>query len=206
MNWKVERSWDRKKYGGRPKTNSAEAFRFVRTRALHKTVGWYNAFIKPPNTSIDNMSGLAELDEVWVRSLQRGNTSDHLLTLFVESMAIRPRLIVELPVVKGERTFVFERVARLCNSRLVSVDLVDCSDACSYRGCLFVENDDIAFAANFSSFCRSHGFTPVVDALFIDTSHEFAHTMSGDSELVSIPLREIGRVLSRYQRAQGLLS
>ena len=167
-----------KQIWGQAQTNPAEALRFVRTRALHKTVGWYNALIRPPNACIEKMSGIAEVDEVCVRSLHRGNISDHLLTLFLEARALKPRLIVELGVEKGESTFVFERVARLCDSKLVSVDLVNCSNACSYPGWLFVESDDIAFASKFPGFCYSHGFRPIVDVLFIDTSHEFTHTKS----------------------------
>ena len=155
--------------------NPVQAFRFVRTRALHRTLGLYNAVLRPQNTSI-TPSGNTELDQVRIHSLRRCEISDHLVTLFTEAMAVKPHLIVELGVEKGESTFVFERVAHLCGSQLVSVDLNDCSDACSYPGWLFVQSDDISFASNFVPFCHRHGFPPFIDVLFIDTSHEFAHT------------------------------
>src|SRR5258708_24796497 len=71
-------------------------------------------------------SGKTELDEIFQRAQARTDIRDHLVPMFVETMEMEPQLIVELGVRTGESTFVFERVARLCGARLVSVDIDDC--------------------------------------------------------------------------------
>jgi predicted O-methyltransferase YrrM len=88
-------------------------------------------------------SGLRELDEIKKHSRVRSEISDHLVTLFTESLSVKPRLIVELGVENGRSTLVFERVARLFNSKLISVDIQDCSGASSYKDWIFVQKDDI---------------------------------------------------------------
>jgi cephalosporin hydroxylase len=137
------------------------------------------------NTAIDlrgkrapQRTGLRLFDEVVERSLTRTDISDHLTTLFLESLAVRPSLIVELGVRGGESTFVLERVARLYRAKLVSVDIEDCSHVSSYPDWSFVKSDDIAFAQRFPFWCREQGIAGSVDVLFIDTSHEFEHTLA----------------------------
>jgi cephalosporin hydroxylase len=103
--------------------------------------------------------------------------SDHLITLFLESLALRPSLIVELGVRGGESTFVLERVAEMFDSTLISVDIEDCSRVSAYSGWYFVKSDDIAFAKQFPEWCRERSIRPLIDVLLIDTSHEFAHTL-----------------------------
>src|SRR5579884_475997 len=122
-------------------------------------------------------SGLRELDEVREYARTRTDISDHLVTLFVESLAVRPRLIVELGVRGGESTFALERVARLCGSRLVSVDLEDCSSVSTYERRDFIKSDDIAFARSFAEYCEKRSIAPEIDVLFVDTSHLFEHTV-----------------------------
>ncbi len=124
------------------------------------------------------LSGLRELDEVWVRSLVRTDLSDHLVTLFMESLSLKPALIVELGVRGGESTFVLERVARLFRSKLVSVDLQDCSHVSAYEDWYFVQGDDVTFAKKFEEWCREKRINPQIDVLFIDTSHLFEHTQN----------------------------
>jgi len=58
--------------------------------------------------------------------------SDHLETLFVESLDIKSRLIVELGVGDGESTYVLERIANLWGANLVSVDIADCQKVSSF--------------------------------------------------------------------------
>lgn len=103
--------------------------------------------------------------------------SDHLVTLFLESLSTSPKLIVELGVRGGESTFVLERVARLTGAQLVSVDIADCSNISSYERWTFVQMDDIAFAQQFKSWCQDRGIDPQIDILFIDTSHLLDHTI-----------------------------
>jgi hypothetical protein len=59
------------------------------------------------------------------------------------------RLIVELGSGDGESTFVLERVAKLWDALLVSVDIEDREEVGTYAKRQFVKSDDIAFAARF---------------------------------------------------------
>jgi cephalosporin hydroxylase len=104
--------------------------------------------------------------------------SDHLSTIFSETVAVQPRLIVELGVRGGESRFAFERAARVTGSALLSVDIEDCSSVCGESaGWHFVQSDDIEFAQVFPNWCSQHGIEPRIDVLFIDTSHLFEHTL-----------------------------
>lgn len=122
-------------------------------------------------------SDFRSLNEVKKRSLVRTDMSDHLVTLFYEAIAARPKLIVELGVRGGESTFVLERVARLRGATLISVDLDDCSRVSSYEGWKFIRSDDVEFARRFKEYCAENGIEPRIDVLFIDSSHLFEHTV-----------------------------
>lgn len=121
-------------------------------------------------------SDLKELDEIKKRSFIRTDICDHLVTLFIESI-IKPKLIVELGVRGGESTFVLERVAKLEGSKLVSVDIEECSKASSYKDWIFIQKDDLEFAKEFEKWCKNQSIEPGIDILFIDTSHLFEHTL-----------------------------
>lgn len=104
--------------------------------------------------------------------------SDHLETLFMESLSVESRLIVELGVGDGESTFILERVANLWGAKLVSVDIEDCQKVSSFKDRIFIKQDDISFAAEFPAWCGQRGISPVIDVLFIDTSHLYDHTVA----------------------------
>jgi len=110
--------------------------------------------------------------------VRKTDISDHLPMLFTESLNIESKLIVELGVGDGESTFVLERVANLWGSKLVSVDIDDRAEVSSFKDRIFVQSDDISFAAEFPDWCRRRGFEPVIDILFIDTSHLYDHTVA----------------------------
>lgn len=122
-------------------------------------------------------SELPELREISERSRHLSDISDHLVPLYLETLELEPKLIVELGVRGGESTFVFERVARRTGASLVSVDLEDCSQAIDYPKWNFVRSDDIEFARRFPDWCREKSLPPQIDALFIDTSHVYEHTL-----------------------------
>lgn len=134
-----------------------------------------NAFHRPTLSPI--YSDLPELREIEQHAETPTDISDHLVTMFEEALTSHPRLIVELGVRGGESTFVFERVSRLCRSSIISVDIDDCLQASNYDKWLFVHQDDILFAAAFPDFCLARGIEPIIDVLFIDTSHEYQHTV-----------------------------
>jgi cephalosporin hydroxylase len=130
--------------------------------------------LRRPNIS---PSGLKELDEIRLHARNWSDLSDHLEDLFVLAIEQRPRLIVELGVRGGESTFVFERVARLCHSKIVSVDLEDCTDIAHIPHWTFVQKDDVQFGQAFGEWCRAQNMDPNIDLLFLDTSHFFEHTL-----------------------------
>jgi hypothetical protein len=139
---------------------------------------FYNSFINlVRRRQPDAVSDLKELIEIEERSRKKTDISDHLVDLFIQSLEIRPKLIVELGVGGGESTFVLERVARICNSVIVSVDIDDCSQASSYMDWHFIQKDDIVFARDFDGWCIEKEINPQIDALFIDTRHLYEHTM-----------------------------
>ena len=109
---------------------------------------------------------------------ERTDISDHLVRLYTSALSVSPRLIVELGVRTGESTNVLARVARRCGSRLVSVDIDDCAHVCNLPGWLFNKTDDIDFARRFPVWAREKGFSPIIDFLFIDTSHIYEHTVA----------------------------
>ncbi len=123
-------------------------------------------------------SDLPELNEIKERALKRSPINEHLETLFVESLEVKPKLIVELGVGGiGDSTFVLERVAKLSGGRLVSVDIYDRSHVNSNPEWIFVQRDDVAFAGEFETWCKERALDPRIDVLFIDTSHYFDHTL-----------------------------
>jgi hypothetical protein len=136
-----------------------------------------NAFLDLTRSSPPIQSASPELNEILRRAQIRTDISDHLPTLFAESLSFRPHLIVELGVRGGESTFVFERVARLSGARCVSVDVEDSSHLRQSPQRLFVQSDDIEFARRFPEWCRQNRLPAEIDILFIDTSHFFEHTV-----------------------------
>jgi len=135
-----------------------------------------NAMVDLRRRAADEPSGFEPLDEITEHAWRRSDISDHLATLFLESLPVAPTLIVELGVRGGESTFALERVAAIYDAKLVSVDMGECARISPYAGWEFVQNDDIAFAGQFADWCSERGGSPAIDVLFIDTSHEFEHT------------------------------
>ena len=141
-----------------------------------RLLGWYNTWFSRP-APVKN-TDLPELNEVRRRAATRTDINDHLEAIFLESLSVWPKVIVELGIGPGESTFVFERVVRLCGSKLISVDLADkAATATSWPAGNFVQADDIEFAGRFKEWAKEKGIDPFIDVLFIDTSHQFEHTV-----------------------------
>jgi predicted O-methyltransferase YrrM len=107
--------------------------------------------------------------------------SDHLGTLFFETVAASPKLIVELGTRGGESTRALLAAAWRTGARMLSIDI----DPCEIpdlppevrRLWTFVQSDDVAYGQGaFATWCAEHGLKPRIDVLFIDTSHLYAHT------------------------------
>jgi cephalosporin hydroxylase len=119
-----------------------------------------------------------EFRDVQRRSRKPTDISDHLERLFVEALQTDPDTIVECGVRGGESTFVFERVARLADADLVSVDIEDTAYETDYDDWRFVQSDDIEFAGEFEGWCDDRDIDAAIDVLFIDTSHRYEHTLA----------------------------
>jgi len=103
---------------------------------------------------------------------------DHLAALFSETLSAEPKLIVELGVEYGHSTIMFEAAAKIAKAKLVSSDINDCSDVTTWDSWTFVQGDDVAFGNGFGEWCRHQSISPEIDVLFIDTSHEYQHTVA----------------------------
>ena len=137
----------------------------------------YNLFVDLKKPKNPLTTDLPALNDIRRHSLKRTAINEHLETLFLESLTMKPRLIVELGVARGESARVFAQVAQLCGAKLVSCDLTDCSKALDWGDWLFVQKNDLEFAQEFETWCRERQIEPVIDVLFIDTSHYFDHTL-----------------------------
>jgi cephalosporin hydroxylase len=153
-------------------------FRNIKHSTYKSIVKAHNLFVPPPRPA-ETGSELREIDEIRARAVTRTDISDHLIALFVESLAVRPRLIVELGVRSGESTFALERVARLCDATCVSVDVQEpeFTSVPSWSKWTFVKGDDIEFARAFPAWCVSRAVRPEIDVLLIDTNHVYSHTV-----------------------------
>ncbi len=104
---------------------------------------------------------------------------DHLGTMFFFTLDARPRLIVELGTNQGESTRAFLAAAAMTDATVLSIDKQECSqlELPFKERWHFVKSDDVEFARNsFTEWCRERSMEPVIDLLFIDTSHEYGHT------------------------------
>ncbi len=137
----------------------------------------YNFFVDLKKPQAPLTTDLPALNAIKQDSLRRTAINEHLETLFLESLTLKPRLIVELGVARGESTRVLAQVAQLCGAKLVSVDLNDCSRALDWEEWTFIQKNDLEFAREFEAWCRERQINPVIDVLFIDTSHYFDHTL-----------------------------
>jgi cephalosporin hydroxylase len=137
-----------------------------------------NFFVDLRKCEQDIPSDIPELRAIREKAKKRSDINDHLVDIFVESISVNPKLIVELGVRGGESLFVFERVANICGSKIVSVDVEDCSHIGSFSDWSFIQASDVDFAKDFDGWCTGKGIKPRIDVLFIDTSHLYAHTVS----------------------------
>jgi len=109
----------------------------------------------------------------------RSDIADHLSTIFFFATNPRNQLIVELGTRGGESTRALLAAAAVSNARMLSVDIDDCSrlDLPFRERWEFIKSDDVEFGrSGFTKWCESNRLTPLIDVLFIDTSHEYAHT------------------------------
>jgi cephalosporin hydroxylase len=150
----------------------------LKARALESLAVPYNKIVILRAHTSRIVVGSGIISDINAHARKRSDISDHLITLFLETAAVRPSMIVELGVRSGESTVAFSKVSDLFGSHLISVDLEDCSQACVSKHQIFVKSDDIKFSQEFIEWCEIRNLSPSIDVLFIDTSHEFGHTLA----------------------------
>lgn len=109
----------------------------------------------------------------------QSDISDHYGTIFFFATDANSKLMVELGTRDGESTRVLLAAASITNSVLLSIDIEDCEQiSIPFRERWhFVKADDIEFGkTEFNNWCLGRSIEPVIDVLFIDTSHEYIHT------------------------------
>jgi cephalosporin hydroxylase len=117
--------------------------------------------------------------------------SSHLPSLFYHCCKQKPSFIVELGVRGGESTIALHEASVLNGALLLGVDIDNCAAAYSkFSDSLFVQMDDTQFTLPLSQLPQ---LPKTIDFLFIDTSHQYAHTMKELSVFVSL-LSEHGTV------------
>lgn len=137
--------------------------------------------------ALKQQPGPALLDPTLARVFGRdappvSDISDHVPTLFFETVAARPKLVVELGTRGGESTRALLAGALRSGAKMLSVDIDPCGDPPGLPDdaravWTFLQHDDVSFGREkFVPWCRDQGLAPMIDVLFIDTSHLYEHT------------------------------
>lgn len=124
------------------------------------------------------ISALDTYKELLIYSNQKDtDISSHLPTLFCHTMLQNPKIIVEAGVRGGESTKPLHKAAQLCDACLIGLDNEPLWAQSSYNTmdnafCLEMNDLDFNNYYNNSSFKDQK-----IDLIFIDTSHEYEHTL-----------------------------
>jgi len=119
--------------------------------------------------------------EVLIKSNQiNHDISSHLPTLFVHTYLHNPELIFELGVASGQSAYAFYKASVLCNTQMVGLDInrrfgVSYTEYNDERLTFFAMND-LEFPKYYKSLKKFNNKKP--DLIFIDTSHEYNHTLA----------------------------
>lgn len=111
---------------------------------------------------------------------ESSDISDHLSTIFYHTLEAKPKLIIELGTRGGESTKALLAAAEIANCKVVSIDIEDCSNVkVKYQDrWKFIKDDDVEFGkSKFTEWCRKNNLPEKADVIFIDTSHNYEHTV-----------------------------
>ena len=127
------------------------------------------------NISLNDSTHFSDIKNKRLNS--NNDISHHFDNLFYEVTSHRPKLILELGVRKGESTYVFNKIQKVLNNKLVSVDIEDCSNVINDPNWIFIKDDSIKFLQNFNSWSQNNTNSAKPDIIFIDTSHLYEETL-----------------------------
>lgn len=119
--------------------------------------------------------------------------SSHLPTIFVHCINSDPSLVVEAGVRGGESTIPLQKACEFNNAKLIGLDILQSAAKAysSIANALFLCMDDMNFAEYYhNSEFKNEG----VDAVFIDTSHLYEHTLQEITQFVPL-LKEKGMLI-----------
>jgi len=157
-----------------------------------------NSFFIPPMIRFLSPTGRDTQIHGLFEALIPSDITDHLPTLFCEVLKSDPALVVELGTRGGDSTKALIKAVFHSGSKMLSVDIDDCTEVVNnsefkeiWR---FVQGDDVTFAGNFEQWCEANDFPFEIDVLFIDTSHEYEHTL-GEIQAWFPLLSEKGKVM-----------
>jgi len=111
-----------------------------------------------------------DLEIIKMLSVRDTDISDHLESIYINSLNFNPKLIVELGVREGQSSRIFSLVNEKLNSKVIGIDIDTCYYSYVYNG-TFYKMNDIEFGENYSKYSDSK-----IDILFIDTTHMYDHT------------------------------
>ncbi|MGA1839248.1 MAG: class I SAM-dependent methyltransferase [bacterium] len=148
----------------------------------NRTLNFFKKFrVRPSLLSINPF-----LRDIQERMSEPTDISSHLETIFIESLLVKPKIIIELGVRDGESTFVFERISYLTKCFVIGVDCDDCSQVLNFPGRIFVQSDSVEFLKNYCEWARSRNIQGFPDIIFIDTNHTYLQTKSELSLALSL--------------------
>ena len=127
------------------------------------------------NISLNDSTHFSDIKNKRLNS--NNDINHHFDNLFYEVTSHRPKFILELGVRKGESTYVFNKIQKVLNNKLVSVDVEDCSNVINDPNWIFIKDDSIKFLQNFNSWSQNNTNSAKPDIIFIDTSHLYDETL-----------------------------
>lgn len=107
-----------------------------------------------------------------------GKITKHLPMIEKITKEFNPSLIVELGVRDGESTKVFEKISKQLKSRLVSIDINDCSKTIDWEDWIFIQCDSGRIPNEFIQLVNNKEIPSKVDVLFIDTLHIYEQMLN----------------------------
>lgn len=127
------------------------------------------------NISLNDSSYFGEIKD---RRLNSNNDiCHHFDNLFYEVILNKPEVILELGVREGESTYVFNKIQKILQNKLISVDIEDCAQVLDDPNWIFIKEDSIKFLKNFKSWSENNINSSKPDIIFIDTSHLYEETL-----------------------------
>lgn len=113
--------------------------------------------------------------------LQHSNThntdfSSHIPVLFCHCFMKNPNICIESGIRWGDgSTIALSKITQLLDTQLIGLDIDNCSKHYAHiKNAQFIRIDDLQFPTYFRSNYKQNS----VDFVFIDTSHEYEHTLN----------------------------